>query len=158
VCLIAVSDHGKVNIKDVPANVIDKEICMLWLKNAENEVYPLERIQDKIKDEDVYLAALELDGDDLKNVPTKYINQKMCDVAVKESFRAFAYVPDKYVTDDMLAFVFKSAAKDPWFLSEITHKRFSKEYWTKSRVEKIIHKAPNATSFLMQFVILDDGR
>ena len=151
-CLIAVSDNGHVHIKDVPSNIIDKEICLTWLKNADFEVFPLDNIPDAIKDNDIYLAAVALYGEDLKNVPPENITQEMCDIAVKRSYRAFEYVPERFVTDDLLTVVFSSGAGSPWFLSDITHKRFPKEYWTKERVERIVQKAPNAANYLMRFV------
>jgi len=93
VCLIAVSDEGHGKIDDVPISVIDKDICLAWLKNSRFEFDPLDKIPKEFWDYEVLYAAVSLDGNELEKVPFNLRDEAMCLAAVKRDNHAAKYVP-----------------------------------------------------------------
>lgn len=102
VCMIAVSDEGHGRLDEVPASVIDKEICLKWLRSSKNvAISPLDLIPDDLKDYDIYYAVAVLDHNELSRVPPEFIDEKMCLAAIKKSYHAAKYIPQHLFTKEM---------------------------------------------------------
>lgn len=101
VCLKAISHESGCDIRSIPQNILDKKICMKWLKSKPFVYMPLERIPLELWDYDICLAAVKLCGEELKRIPKEYIDETMCLTAVKQTKAALKYIPQEMFTAEL---------------------------------------------------------
>lgn len=83
-CKISVLWSGE-NIKYIPHNIIDEEICKMAVTNV------------KPKDQEHTI----LKGDNLKHIPENWKTSKLCNFAITQDPKSLKYVPEILITYDM---------------------------------------------------------
>lgn len=103
ICYLAAQKSGYVG-KYIPKAFFTQEVCLALVRNSYRAIedIPSENLTYECCLEAIDCCNNQYVGTILDKVPDELRSQKMCDRAVEISVDSFAYVPERFVTEEML--------------------------------------------------------
>lgn len=145
VCLTAIASTRDFHlIKEVPDDVIDKEISLAWLPHTFGHSDALQYIPERLRDYEVCSVAVATYGLELEMVPKDLIDEKLCQLAIQKSLAAVKYFPVKYVSMDLI----KQIIKEPYYFDVIPKQLLTEEICmdavknTVSNADRLLREIP----------------
>lgn len=114
VCMCAVQNEYQAELKDVPTDVLDKDIVMAFFNNSTKNVHQwlvLKTLPRELIDADVCLAAVKYDHGNLRGVPEQHKTYEMCLMAIEKSPYELQWVPKEMMTEELLLLSLKETDK-----------------------------------------------
>ena len=169
VCLAAVEKAGR-DLQFVPQEFIDEKMCLHAVQNCSgacefvperlfseelamaavsHDQYSFTKIPRRCITEDVCLQALKCGdrsaGSILQDIPKDMITQEMCDLAVRKTPRSIKYVPERFVSEDMLLYV----TRQSYILLKCN---FPERLRTKEFIQKLMNEVPVSKNYLSELI------
>ena len=143
-CLLAVK-RGSGTLSYIPKTHFTEELCMVAASRGTLDFasIPKDRLTEKI-----CLEALNHSPryhTVLSEIPDQLITQEMCDISVKKAQFSFKFVPERFVTEEMLMYI---AELTPGLLDD----NFPDKFRTEAIAQKIISSFPDSESYVRALI------
>lgn len=149
ICLDAVIEDNRAS-KFVPLELFTMEMAYAMVANT---ALCFENIPAKVLNEEICLKAIShgdrYAGTVLGDIPDDIITQRICDAAVQKSVWSLKYVPERFMTEDILIYVAKDA---PGRL----HDNFPERFRSGASLQKILDAVPSAKEYIDRIINTED--
>ena len=140
-CYAAVK-KSSFGIENIPDEYFTEELCLALVAHSavDFKIIPKNKLTEK-----VCLKAIShgsrYAGTVLEQIPREIVTQEMCDIAVAKSVWSLEWVPDEFVTKEMLVRV---AAIAPGRLSD----NFPERFRTKEFISELVEAFPGSKNYI----------